>query len=95
MFDFSRIADAVGAFTAGSAAESEPAGLMQQLAEIGVDPAALQGLAPQEIVDLLAQHGIDIANLDAAQLTEIAGQIGASDVVASAGQWLSDRLLRS
>lgn len=95
MFDFSRLAEAVGSLAGGSTTDNGPAGLMQQLAELGIDPAELQGLAPQEIVDILAQHGIDVANLDAGQLTEIASQLGASDVVAGAGQWLSDRFLRS
>lgn len=93
MFDFSKIADAVGSLSGDSAAGDGLTGLMQHLAELGVDPQELQGLAPQEIADVLSQHGIDVGNIDANQLTELAGQLGASDVVASAGQWLSDRLL--
>lgn len=95
MFDFSRIAEAVGSLAGGSAADNGVAGIMQHLADLGVDPAELQGLAPQEIVDFLSQHGIDVANIDAGQLTDLLGQLGSTDVVASAGQWLSDRFLRS
>lgn len=95
MFDLARIAEAVGSLAGGNNAENGLAGIMQQLAELGIDPAELQGLAPQQIVDFLSKHGIDVGNLEVGQLTELAGQLGASDLVATAGQWLSDRLLRS
>ncbi len=103
MFDFGKLVDTVTSYASGSGTGTgdglEP--ILQQLADLGVDPAQFQGLAPQEILDVLAQLGIDtsgldLANLDGGQLVEMLGQIGGgSETIASAGQWLSDRLTRS
>ena len=50
-------------------------------------------LEPGDLISTGTPAGV--GNLEVGQLTELAGQLGASDLVATAGQWLSDRLLRS
>ena len=74
MFDLSRVSDVVGGLLGQSSSELDGAGLLQTLSDNGVDLAQLEGLAGPEMLEFLEQSGIDVAGLDPAQLTDLAGQ---------------------
>lgn len=94
MFDIGRIVDAVSSLT-GSAG-SPGAGVLQQLAELGIDAASLQGLDAGQIADLLARHGIDAASMNLDELTGLIEQLGGREqITASVAEWLSSQIGRS
>lgn len=75
MFDLSRIGESIAGLLGGSAAGGAD-GVLGMLESAGIDPSALEGLAPQEIVDVLAANGIDLQQLAPEQLQELSSLIG-------------------
>ncbi len=75
MFDLSRVGELVGDLLGQNAADASEGGLLQNLTESGFDLTQLDGLAGPEILELLEQSGIDVAGLDATQLSELTGQL--------------------
>lgn len=96
MFDFGRIIDTVTSMVGGAGANNGVDSIVQSLGESGIDPSMLQGLDATEIMNVLSQHGVDLSQFDASQLTDLVGRLGEGQhVVESVGQWLSDRMPRS
>ena len=75
MFDLSRVGEIVGGLFEQGSADSSGGALVQQLAENGFDLSQLEGLAGPEVLELLEQSGIDIAGLDATQISELTSQL--------------------
>jgi hypothetical protein len=94
MFDLGRIVDAVSSIAGGAGNTGNS--LQQQLAELGIDAASLQGLDAGQIVELLAQHGIDPISMDLGEITGLIDQLGGSEqLTTSIADWLSSRIGRS
>jgi hypothetical protein len=78
MFDFSRLSDLVADF-AGSVVQdqlTEQQGLMDLLQNAGLDPGSLANLSEGEIFGLLAEHGIDPAQIVPAELHHLMAGLG-------------------
>lgn len=92
MFDFSRAFDIVSAALGGTTAAAEAGAADDALATLtraGIDPAMLEGLTQNEIVQLLGQHGLDPAALAGDRLAELAAQFGSGHPLADlASQFL-------
>lgn len=96
MFDFGRLVETVTSMVGGAAADNGVDAIMQRLGDFGIDPSMLQGLDATQIMDVLSQHGVDLSQFDASQLTDLVGQLGGGQQIAeSISQWLSDRVPRS
>lgn len=80
MFDFDRIAEMV---------RMAGAGLTQPEASAEFDPSALIGLDQAQIVDLLAQHGVDASFLDNLDLGALYEQLGQEGSVQSISDLIS------
>lgn len=91
MFDFSRITDAISSFMSSPAVPyaGESGAAPQLLADLGIDPALLDGLNQGEILGLLEQHGIDPSQLAGDQLAELFQHAGAAQPLVDYAQaWL-------
>ncbi len=75
MFDFSRIFEMLGGL-AEQATQLAPEGLVQQISELGFDPAQLQELGLNDLLGQLTSQGIDLSALDTTQISELVGQLG-------------------
>lgn len=85
MFDLSRLTDALSGFLGGSAAEH---GLGSALSEAGIDIGQLQGLAPDQIMDVLGQNGIDLGSFAPEEVQQLMGGFGGEGGLdALAGEW--------
>ena len=76
MFDLARLTEVVGGVLGQSAANFNAGDIVQQVSELGLDPAILQQLDPEQLVTMFAENGIDLTNLDPAELSAIAEQTG-------------------
>mgnify|MGYP001184998084 CR=1 FL=1 len=97
MFDLSRITETLGNLLGNAplADAFQSSDLMGVLANSGIDLASLQGLDPQQVVELLASHGIDISQYAPDQLQGLLDQLGSGqDVIRSASELLG-RFTRS
>lgn len=70
----SRLSDTFGNLIGGAA--NSGGDLADALANAGLDPSVLHGLDPQQIVELLASHGIDLAGFAPEQVQALIDQIG-------------------
>lgn len=77
MFDFSKLTDTLSSLFSGGADAAQNGGLMTAISEAGIDLGQLQGLGPDQIMDALAQNGIDIASFAPDQVQELLGSVGA------------------
>lgn len=81
MFDLSKLTEILsgllGASPVADAMQSQ--GVSDLLQNVGLDPSVLEGLAPDQVMELLAQHGIDPMQLAPDQLTELLQGLGASE----------------
>ena len=91
MFDLSKLTETVGGlFGNSSVAETLQSGVGSELMQrLGIDPTALEGLAPDQILDLLQQHGIDPSQLAPDQISELLQSLGGHEQLGA----LADRLL--
>jgi len=71
MFEFSRIFDAVSGVLGGSVEQIAQDGLSSAIEAAGIDPADLQGLGSEQLLQVLSDNGIDVANLTPDQLQEL------------------------
>ncbi len=76
MFDLSRLTEILEVFTGQEPEEFDPAAILQNLGDLGLDPSILEGLAPDEMLTALQEHGIDPSQFDAGQLAELSEQLG-------------------
>ena len=77
MFDPIRITDVVGDYFGQSSGSRDlsPDDLLTQLAVVGVDLRQIEGLGAPEVLEFLAQRGVDIASLEAGQITQLVDQL--------------------
>lgn len=75
MFDLTDVAERFSSSAASSSSDVHADSLMMQLAVGGVDLSQLQGLGAPEVLDLLDTEGIDVASLDATQISELMEQL--------------------
>lgn len=77
MFDFSRISEAVGGMLgqASGLPDTSLEGVKSTIAEAGLDVSLLQGLAPDQILELLGQHGIDISAFAPEQISSLVNSL--------------------
>lgn len=95
MLDFSRITEVVTDLIGGAASTAGESGgpLADLIASTGLDPAMLDGLGATEVLDLLAQNGIDVGQLAPDQIQELLGGLGVdASISALATQLLEGRL---
>jgi hypothetical protein len=78
MFDFSKITGSLSSLAGGDPASdaAQPGSTLQDLGAAGLDPGMLEGLAPQEIVGLLSEHGIDPSQFSPDQIGELTQSMG-------------------
>lgn len=78
MFDFSRLTESLsGLFGNAPVADSPMSGdAMSLLQNAGLDPGLLEGLTQHQLFEMLAQYGIDPAQLGADQLAQLLPNIG-------------------
>ncbi len=86
MFDLARLAEFAGGFLGQNASEIDAGGILQQLAEQGVDPSQLQDLGADELLNVLSENGIDPSELSVDQLSTLAENFGVAEHVP---EWLS------
>ena len=75
MIDVSRLFGMLGGLVE-QASQFAPEGLMQQISELGFDPAKLQELGLDDLLGQLSSQGFDLSALDSGQLSELVGQLG-------------------
>lgn len=76
MFDMWRLSDVVGDLVGSATSGAGPGRLIQQLGELGIDPAQLQGVGPDQLVTLLSEHGLDLSLIDPDHVAMLTEQIG-------------------
>ncbi len=83
MFDLTRVTEMIGGFLGQQSAGAMINDLLaDKLAALNIDPAMLNDLGAPEIMNLLAQQGIELSQLDPAQLTQLIGQLDAQSPAA-------------
>lgn len=77
MLDFSRVTDFFTEMAGNvlQGASAEPQGIMDLLANAGLDPSALAGLTEGEIMTLLNEHGIDLSQFAPEELTNFVSNL--------------------
>lgn len=85
MLDFSRFTEAFADLIGGAAGAAGDSGgpLADLIASAEIDPAMLDGLSASEIIDLLAQNGIDVAQLAPDQIQEVLAQLGVEQSISA------------
>ncbi len=94
MFDLSKITETIGGLISGAQQQSpvEVGSIADLLNTAGIDPAMLDGLNQDEILNLLQQYGIDPSQLDVSQLSELLQSTGVGNgLVEMATSWLNTR----
>lgn len=88
MIDFQKLTEEIQGFFSDTSRSMPPqAGpLVDLLISSGLNPTLLDGLSQNEIVDLLAQHGIDPAQLNPDQLAGLAQAFGLGQQAFGLGQ---------
>jgi hypothetical protein len=95
MFDIARITDTIGGLLGQSGQSLLNGDLVQQLGALGVDHNLLDGISSEELTSLLAERGIDIAGLDAQQISELLGSLqGGAPMADTLSSLISDRFMR-
>lgn len=93
MFDFTKITETLSSLTGGDTANETllHGETLQQIIEgAGLDLNMLQGLAPDELAGLLADHGLDPSQFSSDQLSELAQTAGVPQPIAEfASTWFS------
>lgn len=91
MLDFARLGDVITGLVGGSASEAAgSAGDLNALMQsAGLDPSALAGLGPDQVIEMLAAHGIDTQAIDPGQITALLQEFGLNEsTFGSAASWL-------
>ncbi len=92
MFDLGKLTETIGGLFSGGAGPAElEGGLVQLLSNAGIDPALLDGLNQEEIMNLLSQHGIDPGTLDLSQISNLVQENGLGGNLAEVAQSWLDR----
>lgn len=81
MLDFSRLSDFFAEMAGNvlQGASADPQRLTDMLANTGLDPSALAGLSEGEIMQLLIEHGIDLAQVAPDELTNLLSGLEPAD----------------
>lgn len=94
MFDLSKLTETIGGLVSGAQQQppADGSGLAGLLINAGIDPGQLAGLTQGEIVEQLQQYGIDPAQLDLGQISELAANADIGGNLAEIAQsWLASR----
>lgn len=92
MIDLNELNDKLGHLAPGQDVGSvlDPGTMSELLGQIGVDPAAIEGMSPSEIMGLLSENGIDLSQVTEADLSglidQYTGQGGLADIAREAVQ---------
>jgi hypothetical protein len=82
MFDFlqSRIAETIASWTGHEAVSGVLGGspLVEILSAAGIDPSMLEGMGPDQVLEFMAQHGIDVSHVVPEQLSALLDSQGLS-----------------
>lgn len=89
MIDFSQISSTLQSLLGGSEPAQEP--LLAAISAAGLDIEALRGLAPDDLLGLLADHGVDVSSFSADQLGGLISSLGADGQIADAIGQVLDR----
>lgn len=76
MLDLSRLTDLVGSLVGNTVASGGAGDLVQRLGDLGLDTSQFDGLASQELMALISEHGLDLSQIDAGTLATLAEQAG-------------------
>ncbi|MEO1420968.1 MAG: hypothetical protein AAFU66_08460 [Pseudomonadota bacterium] len=102
MIDLNSVTDKLGELTQADGISQmlgrdglDPTQLQDMVAQLGIDPADLAGMAPEDILNTLSEHGVDLSQLGETDLQGIVeqlsgGQLGdiatlAQDAVSNGG----------
>jgi hypothetical protein len=92
MIDIKELNDMLGHLAPGQdlGAVLDPNTMTELLGQIGVDPAAIEGMSSSEIIGLLSENGIDLSQVTEADLSglieQYMGQGGLADIAREAVQ---------
>lgn len=89
MFDLTRTNDASSDVLDQSAGAANPDSLLTQLAIGGIDLTQLEGLGAPEVMEVLAQHGVDVASLDPGQIKDLVDQLSDGSSIRSVSELLT------
>jgi hypothetical protein len=78
MIDISKVSDAISSFfgKAGASDLLQYVPVSDLLQNAGINPAMLEGLTADQLLETLTQHGIDPAQLAPEQLTSLLQSLG-------------------
>lgn len=94
MFDITRLTELVGGVVGQNVGEGGLEALSQKLSDLGIDTGSLDGLANHELLNLINEHGLDLSQLDARSLAELAEQSGVELPTTELLEMFSSRLER-
>jgi hypothetical protein len=91
MFELSQITKALQSFLGEAQA---PVDLPGAISAAGLDLEQLQGLAPEQITQMLSEHGIDLSAFAPDQLAELASSVDLGGQVTGAIEGVIERITR-
>ena len=75
MLDLSRITEAITGLL-GNVAENGAGSLMDAIGNSGLGLEQLEGLAPDQVMNLLSNYGVDLADFSPEQIEALLAQLG-------------------
>ncbi len=91
MLDLAKLAGLVGDLFGETAERPGMDAITGQLDALGIDPATLEGLDAQQILETLQAQGIDLSGLDPSELVALGSETGLDSIVPALIERITDR----
>ena len=91
MFDMAKLTGLVGDLFHGPAEQPGLDVIAGQLGALGIDPATLEGMDPQQILDTLQAQGVDLSNFDTSELLQLGSETGLDSIMPGLIERITDR----
>lgn len=91
MLDLARLTGLVGDLFGETTDRPEIGDITDQLGALGIDPATLEGMDAQQILETLQAQGIDLTGLDPSELVALGSQTGLDGIVPALVDRITDR----